>query len=158
MYFILPYILMFLVFAFNVLEGIRDTFFWIEVNKDAPKKYTDKKLLHNIMGAARGLIYLINLIVLAMVYEFSSAVLFTFGFWLQHYLVHAGTYYYYVEKTINGTYPFGFFTNERAGDNDSWFDKNFALQRKFIGRAILFITGSLIIIYANYDILRSSYR
>lgn len=158
MYFVLPYILLILFIAYNALEGYRDAFFWIEVNKYAPVKYTDKKLMHKTLAATRGIVYLIALIVLASVYEFRNVLLFLVGFWLQHFLVHAGTYYHYVNEIIENSYPSGFYTNEPDGDHDSWFDKNFAFQRKFIGRAVLFIIGSLIIIYSNYDILRSFNR
>jgi hypothetical protein len=149
---------MILIISFNALEGYRDAFFWIEVNKHAVVKYTDKKQMHKVMAASRGLVYLTSLIVLANVYEIRSVLLFTFGFWLQHFLVHAGTYYDTVDELIPEAYPNGFFTNEPDGDNDSWFDKHIGFQRKFIGRAVLFFIGTLIIIITHYDILRSSYN
>lgn len=144
--------------AYNALEGYRDAFFWIEANKHAAVKYTDKKHMHKIMSYTRGLVYLVAIIVLANVYEFRSVLLFTFGFWLQHFLVHAGTYYDKVDDLIPEAYPNGFFTNEPDGDKDSWFDKHFAFQRKFFGRTVLFFIGTLIIIITHYDILRSSYN
>lgn len=142
---------------FQFLEGYRDAYLWIEVNKTAPVKYTDKPEMHKVMAASRGLVYFILLIVLVNVYDYKSVLLFSLGLWLQHFLIHTGTYFYYVEKSIPGSNSYGFFTDEKPGDKDSFFDKYFAFQRYFLGRAILFIVGSLLILYTIYDILRSGY-
>lgn len=155
MHFILPYILLVLFIAYNAFEGYRDAYFWVEVNKFAQVHYTNKKTIHKVFAATRGIVYLIALMVLASVYEFRNVLLFLVGFWLQHFLIHAGTYFHYVNEIIDDSYPMGFFTNEPDGDKDSWFDRNIAFQRKFKGRVILFIIGSLIFIYSNYDILRT---
>lgn len=158
MYLATPYIVMVLNWLFIALEGYRDGYFWVEVNKYAAQYFTDKKLMHKVFAASRGVVYLIAIITLCNVYEFKSMLLFSFGLWLQHFLIHAGVYYGTVDEIIPDSYPNGFFTNEPDGDNDSWFDKHFAFQRKFIGRAVLFFIGTLIIIISHYDILRSSYQ
>ena len=154
---ILPFLLMAILIAFNFIEGWKDAYLWIEVNKIAPHKYTDKKKMHKALSLSRGIVYLLALIALAYVFDIENAVVLTFGFWLQHFLIHAGTYYYNVNEIIPDSYPYGFFTNETDGDNDSKFDRYFKFQRKFIGRKVLFAIGTLIIISQYYVNIRKSF-